>query len=115
MTDPKPEPGQLVTPGPALTQEPFSLRGLDRAWRWYILGLFALILGLLIGPRIPDDLQRDNCVGNIHLARPFGIHLNCDAPEFLSLATHPDGLFKKDNYRQSRPGLILVAAMLAWP
>ena len=88
---------------------------LDRAWRWYLVGFAALMTGLLIGPRIPNELQRDNWVGNIQLRGPFGIHLNGDAPEFLALATNPTGLLKENNYRQSRPGLILFAAMLAKP
>jgi hypothetical protein len=88
---------------------------LVQAWLWFIFGFAALVTGLLIGPRIPDELQRDNCIGNIHLGGPFGIHLNCDAPEFLALATNPNALLGKRNYRQSRPGLILLAAILTVP
>lgn len=87
----------------------------DRAWFWFSLGFAVVLTGLLIGPRIPDDSQRDSCVGNIRLPGPFGIHLNCDAPEFLELASDPTGLFKAKNYRQSRPGLILFAAALNVP
>ncbi len=92
-----------------------SVLCLNRAWRLFILGFTVLMAGLLVGPRIPNELQRDNCVGNIQLPGPFGIHLNCDAPEFLALATHPTGLLTENNYRQSRPGLILFAAVLTAP
>jgi hypothetical protein len=71
--------------------------------------------GYLVGPRIVDDVQNEKCVGNISLPGPFGIHLNCDSPEFLALASEPAGLLKAKNYRQSRPGLILAAAALSAP
>ena len=87
----------------------------NRTWLWFIIGLFVLMLGLLIGPRVPDDQQAARCVVNVHLPGPFGIALNCDSPEFLRLATTPSELLAPKNTRQSRPGLILAAAVLSRP
>jgi len=88
---------------------------LDRAWCWFALCLLLLLAGFLIGPRIAPDQQHENCVGNIELPGPFGIHLNCDAPEFMALALHPSRLLQPQNYRQSRPGMILAAAAITRP
>jgi hypothetical protein len=92
-------------------------RGLrvDTAWCWFTICLLLLLAGFLIGPRIAADAQRENCVGNVTLGGPFGINLNCDAPEFMALAAHPSGLLEPQNYRQSRPGMILAAAALTKP
>src|ERR1700694_3396090 len=93
----------------------WSALRLDPTWRWFMLGFALLMAGYLVGPRIADADQNEKCVGNITLPGPFGIHLNCDAPEFLALASEPAGLLKAKNYRQSRPGLILAAAALSTP
>lgn len=85
------------------------------AWLWFVVGVLALIIGLLIGPRVPDDQQAARCVVNVHLPGPFGISLNCDSPEFLRLANMPSGLLEPKNVRQSRPGLIIAAAVIARP
>jgi hypothetical protein len=101
----------------SLTTEPASrvqAVGLG-TWLWFLVGLAILVAGLLIGPRIADDQQAAHCVVNIHLPGPFGIGLNCDSPEFLRLAESPSGLLEPMNKRQSRPGLILAAALLALP
>src|SRR4051794_2622490 len=86
-----------------------------KAWLWFILGLAVLLVGLLIGPRVPDDQQSARCVVNIHLPGPFGISLNCDSPEFLRLANTPSGLLEPKNTRQPRPGLILAATLISRP
>ena len=88
---------------------------LGRAWAWFSAGLFALLLGLLIGPRVADDEQNYRCVGNIALAGPFGLSLNCDSPQFMWLARQPEGLLEHRNARQSRPGMIVAAALLTAP
>lgn len=77
-----------------------------------VLALFMLLL--FIGPRLPDDLQAKYCVVNVHLPKGFGVSLNCDSPEFLRLAREPSALLEAQNTRQSRPGLIAVAAALRW-
>ena len=64
-------------------------RLLDRTWLCFCAGLVALLLGLLIGPRVPAHEQNYRCVGNIELAGPFGIALNCDSPQFMWLARQP--------------------------
>ena len=88
---------------------------IESAWSWFALGLAVTVIGFLIGPRIPADQQQKACVGNIELPGPFGIHLNCDSPEFLSLADSPQRLLEPLNYRQSRPGLIIAASLLQAP
>jgi hypothetical protein len=87
----------------------------DRAWLWFSAGLVVLLLGLLIGPRVPERAQKDHCVGNIELAGPFGLSLNCDSPQFMWLARQPEGLLEHRNARQSRPGMIVAAALLTRP
>ena len=86
----------------------------DRSVWWFAAALIVLMLGLFVGPRIADDQQVKHCVVNVHLPGPFGISLNCDSPEFMRLAQHPDALLEPLNTRQSRPGLIAAAALLSW-
>ena len=78
----------------------------------FLITCSILMLSLLVGPRVPDDEQRTHCVDNIKIGGPFGISLNCDSSEFMLLANNPELLLEKDNIRQSRPGLIYVAALL---
>ena len=87
----------------------------DGIWLGFIAGLALLMTGFLIGPRLPPPFQKDNCVGNIELAGPFGFELNCDSPEFMWLAREPAGLLAKNSPRQLRPGLIIAAAILQAP
>ncbi len=89
--------------------------GNRRYWLLLILGLAALMVGLFVGPRVPNDEQDAQCVTNVPLAGPFGISLNCDSSEFMRLARDPAALLEPQNRRQARPGLILVAAALAVP
>lgn len=74
--------------------------------------LVLLMLGLLVGPRVADEDQSRLCVVNVHLPAVFGVSLNCDSPEFLRLAETPSALLEVRNTRQSRPGLIALAAAL---
>jgi hypothetical protein len=84
-------------------------------WLWLAAALAAIMLGLFVGPRVPDGRQAELCVVNVHLAGPFGISLNCDSPELMRLARDPAALLEPRNTRQSRPGLIGAAALLALP
>ena len=85
-------------------------------WPLFLLGFALLCLGLLIGPRLAtEDEAGYNCVGSVALAGPFGFELNCDSPEFMWLARDPAGLVDHLNSRQSRPGLILLAALITAP
>src|SRR5262249_50724441 len=85
------------------------------AWFWFLVVLFTMLVAFLIGPPIPDDRQVANCVYNVRLKGPFGVSLVCDSPEFMRLATHPTALLEPENNRQSRPGLVLAAALLTPP
>src|SRR5512143_1366803 len=82
-----------------------------RIWLGFIGGLAFLMAGFLIGPRVPAEDQKAACVGNVKLTSPFGFELNCDSPEFMWLAREPSALLSKSR-RQSRPGLIVAAALL---
>jgi hypothetical protein len=84
-------------------------------WLWLGSALTVIMLGLFVGPRVPDERQAEFCVVNVHLAGPFGISLNCDSPDFMRLAREPAGLLEPRDARQSRPGLIAAAAVLALP
>jgi hypothetical protein len=84
-------------------------------WLGFLFGFALLCAGLLIGPRVPDSDAGSLCVGNIGLPGPFGISLNCDSPEFMWLARDPSGLLFHENSRQSRPGMILLAALIQAP
>ncbi len=84
-------------------------------WPCFLIAFGVLCLGLLIGPRVPDADAGYNCVGNVKLNGPFGFSLNCDSPEFMWLAREPSGLLDHVNSRQSRPGMILLAALIQAP
>jgi hypothetical protein len=86
-----------------------------RSWAFFAIALLLLLLGLLIGPRVPAHEQMAKCVGNVHLIGPFGFALNCDSPQFMELAADPSELFEPDNWRQARPGLIALAAIILLP
>lgn len=77
--------------------------------------LAILMIGFLVGPRVPESRQSEFCVVNVRIAGPFGVSLNCDSPEFLRLAREPSALLEPENTRQSRPGLIIAAAIIALP
>ena len=86
-----------------------------RYWRWLVPALGILMVALLVGPRVPDNRQAESCVVNVHIAGPFGTSLNCDSPEYMRLAWQPSALLEPRNTRQSRPGLIMAAALIAVP
>jgi hypothetical protein len=86
-----------------------------RLWATGIfLGVLAIfMIGLLVGKPMSRDRQAALCVVNINLPGPFRLLLQCDAIEFLRLGYQPSGLFEEGNPRQSRPGLIVAAYLVA--
>jgi hypothetical protein len=96
-------------------EPPHMLPGSGHLELWLALALAGLMAGFFVGPRVPDDEQSANCVVNVRVASPFGVALNCDSPELLRLAREPSALLEPENSFQSRPGLILTAAILAIP
>jgi hypothetical protein len=71
-----------------------------------------LMAGLLLFHKIPDGYDRVHCAENWTLTERITIVLNCDSPEYLHLAREPQDLFLPTTNRQSRPGLVLIAALL---
>src|SRR5262249_23472767 len=84
-------------------------------WPLFLIAFGLMCVGLLIGPRVPDKDAGYNCIGNVELPGPFGFGLNCDSPEFMWLARDPSRLLDERNSRQSRPGLVLLAALIQAP
>ena len=82
---------------------------------YFAIGLMLLMLGFLIGPRVAESQQARHCLGNVQLVGPFGFGLNCDSPQFMELAATPSRLLEPGNWRQSRPGLIALAAAVRLP
>ncbi len=80
-----------------------------------LIAFAILMLSLLVGPRVPYERQTEFCVVNVHIAGPFGVSIICDSPEYLRLAREPSALLEPHNLRQSRPGLVLLAAVLVAP
>ncbi len=82
-----------------------------------IVALFFLftvyLVALLIGPRQPDDTERKLCQVNVYLKKPFGITMDCDAPDFLKGANDLRELLHPRAVRQSRPGLIFLAKFVS--
>ncbi|WPD21024.1 MAG: hypothetical protein SD837_12520 [Candidatus Electrothrix scaldis] len=79
-----------------------------------VFGVLIIFMALLmLGPRVPDNQQKENFIYNIDLPGPFGFSLNCDSPDFLFLAHNPWELLRKGNVRQDRPAFILLASAFA--
>jgi hypothetical protein len=77
----------------------------------FLCVLLAVMLGLLVGPRVADSDQVKFCVANVDLPGPFGISMNCDSSEFMLLANNPSRLLE-NNSRTARPAMILAASGL---
>lgn len=78
---------------------------------------FAVILplfmaALLIGPRASAEDQANHCIANVASDTIFGLSVNCDAFQLVDLARNPHKLLERDNWRQSRPMLVMPAALL---
>jgi hypothetical protein len=72
-----------------------------------------LASALLLLHRIPEGYDRPYCAENWTLTDRITIVLNCDSPEYLHLAREPQDLLLPTSNRQSRPGLVLSAALLS--
>ncbi|MCJ7707881.1 MAG: hypothetical protein MUO38_09720 [Anaerolineales bacterium] len=73
------------------------------------------VAGLVVFHRIPEGFPGTVCAENYRFYGSFSIVLNCDSWDFMRLALHPDRIFEPNTVRQSRPGLIFLAAVLAKP
>jgi hypothetical protein len=80
---------------------------------FYLPMTLLLAAGLLLFHKIPEGYNRTHCADNWTLTERMTIVLNCDSPEYLHLAREPQDLFLPTSNRQSRPGLVLLAALLA--
>jgi hypothetical protein len=92
----------------------------DGKWNMSRLSAFSILffvsvlfaVGLLVFHNIPSDLPYTPCADNFRLYGRLGIVLNCDSPEFMRLALQPKEILEPKSSRQSRPGLILISAVL---
>ena len=85
------------------------------AWALFLLVLAVFTAGRLVGPRIPDSEQKRWCAVNVHITAALGVSLNCDSPEFMRVAAHPEVLLGTTTPMQSRPGMPAMAWLLSWP
>ena len=63
----------------------------------------------MIGPRVPDNMQKEYCVRNFEINSIFGHSRNCDSADYILNASNPKRLLEEDSIRQARPGLIINA------
>ena len=63
----------------------------------------------MIGPRVPDNMQKEYCVRNFEINSIFGHSMNCDSADYILNASNPKRLLEEDSIRQARPGLIINA------
>ena len=63
----------------------------------------------MIGPRVPDNMQKEYCVRNFEINSIFGHSMNCDSADWILNASNPKRLLEEDSIRQARPGLIVNA------
>jgi hypothetical protein len=93
-------------------------RGLIRrnlAWVLFLLVLAVFTAGRLVGPRVPESEQKHWCAVNIHITALLGVSLNCDSPEFMRVAAHPELLLGTTTPMQSRPGMPALAWLISRP
>ena len=74
--------------------------------------IFIYLISLLVGPRIAYETDGSRPV-NVYLKGPFGVSLDCDGPEFMDNANHPQHLLNDNAVRQSRPGIIFLANIVS--
>ena len=80
---------------------------------WFIAVLYIVLL--FIGPRVPDNLQKEYCVRNFEIGSVFGHSMNCDSADYMHNSSDPFRLLDKDSIRQPRPGLILLSHLISYP
>src|SRR5882757_11572530 len=93
----------------------FRIGGRGTLLTAFIAVFIATMIGLAVGPRVPDATQQDYCVQNLRTDTVFGLSMNCDSFDFMRLADFPSGLLAPNNVRQARPGMIFAAYLLAKP
>ena len=59
---------------------------------WFIAVLYIVLL--FIGPRVPDNLQKEYCVRNFELGSIFGHSMNCDSADYMLNSSDPIRLYK---------------------
>lgn len=75
----------------------------------------ALMCFLFFTPKVKREQQLDKCIINISIPGNIKYWINCDSPEFMRLAKDPSGLLERENTRQARPGLVILAYLLKFP
>ncbi len=80
---------------------------------WILIITYLLLL--FIGPRVPENLQKEYCVRNFELNSYFGHSMNCDSADWMLNASDPSRLLDKESIRQPRPGLIATAYIISYP
>lgn len=86
-----------------------NIQGAPKYFSLLFCLLLVYLIALLVGPRQPDDIERKRCQINIYLKKPFGVTIDCDAPDFLETASDLKKLLHPEAVRQSRPGFIFLA------
>ncbi len=80
---------------------------------WTLIITYLLLL--LIGPRVPDNLQEEYCVRNFEINSYLGHSMNCDSADWILNASDPSRLLDKESIRQPRPGLITTVHIITYP
>ena len=80
---------------------------------WTLIITYLLLL--LIGPRVPDNLQEEYCVRNFEINSYLGHSMNCDSADWMLNASDPSRLLDEESIRQPRPGLITTVHIVTYP
>ena len=80
---------------------------------WTLIITYLLLL--LIGPRVPDNLQKEYCVRNFEINSYLGHSMNCDSADWMLNASDPSRLLDEESIRQPRPGLITTVHIFTYP
>ena len=80
---------------------------------WTLIITYLLLL--LIGPRVPDNLQKEYCVRNFEINSYLGHSMNCDSADWMLNASDPSRLLDEESIRQPRPGLITTVHIVTYP
>lgn len=79
---------------------------------WFCV--FFYFFCLMIGPRVPEDQQKEFCVRNFQINNFFGHSMNCDSADYMLNTSNPRRLLEKDSIRQARPGIIINAYIFSF-